>query len=642
LNVGFEQLMEISSGIDVMDENVRESDQERECMGTINTVQGAFTEYFTAIIQDDIETLKSIFNSVDEETKLGLIKGTFSYNAEFHVKHDLKGKALMPMEVTTPLALSAAYASIQAFELLMQHGADVMQHESGDNNIVHILITTSHEDPTIEERAVAIYRLILCSVTQPSKRQLLLHCENADSKSPLELALKLRTYKLFKVILYTDGVFLEIVARKGKLLECKYDLSQYCISGKQNQSCLLHYLDFMTTSDLAALEESGVLQLPVMQSWMRNKMKLTLVPLLLWVLWRSLYPLLFFLVEIRSGDLAAEICRNETITNLPPESKWDKYVWTVLDAVITISTVGTDVIELGMMLFSNKSYFTSYKGMSSEAKSKYIVNNVVFKGCQLLFGLTTFTSFTVNTLIYIGRIRLQPTEQDVFVTVISVVLRPLLFFSLMYFLQFVSFMSIGTFVIGLQHMIKALVNFSFIFIAIIILFQTLFKNVVQHLCTSGPLLQHLCTSGPLRLCSYVEGIYKNYLIMLNMVHISDHVCNAAGNFLLQGIHVSFVFLISILMTNYLIAVMSSVFAILDQHQHTIQLLYQLQAANIIGNRLHWLSRFTRLDFFRLLRGSKEVAKITTLEVENNELFLLGSIRLQVIGFKFEQIELFKD
>ena len=142
---------------------------------------------------------------------------------------------------------------------------------------------------------------------------------------------------------------------------------------------------------------------------------------------------------------------------------------------------------------------------------------------------------------------------------------------LLYFLQVLPWISIYT--IAIQRMLQDFVRFTLIFVIFLGAFAISFRRIVL-----GP--SNKC---PVHVDTFVETIYSSFLVVLNLVNFGEY--ESVDKISLYLLHIVLVFLISILLLNFLIATMTQSFSEVYIHHRTITQTQRLKLMMTIQFRL---------------------------------------------------------
>jgi hypothetical protein len=141
--------------------------------------------------------------------------------------------------------------------------------------------------------------------------------------------------------------------------------------------------------------------------------------------------------------------------------------------------------------------------------------------------------------------------------------------SCLYFLQLVP--GIGKFVIGFQRMMMACFQFLSVFLTIFSSFAFAFKHLLRLDCTKSTFTGDM------------QAFYNTFLMMLNMVNLNEYKIKTL--YVAQVLHVAFIIIVTILLVNFLIALMSSKHSEMTEYGDFIFRLYRLDVAVTVERRL---------------------------------------------------------
>ncbi len=159
--------------------------------------------------------------------------------------------------------------------------------------------------------------------------------------------------------------------------------------------------------------------------------------------------------------------------------------------------------------------------------------------------------------------------------------------TLLYFLELIG-PRFGIYSISIQRMIGVLGQFLIIFFLLFFSFQFAFFRLYNDYGT--------CEYG---YTSFIDSFYSTFIIMLNMVDIPDQL--GVINVTYVALHVLYIFMVAILLLNYLIALMSDVNCIVMSRGPILLRLQQVSAALLVERRLcvlfkKWLRKRQEIFF----------------------------------------------
>ena len=298
-------------------------------------------------------------------------------------------------------------------------------------------------------------------------------------------------------------------------------------------------------------------------------MKANLPFVILWALLRFLHMYTFLALEF-ARVFGHEDRNNVSIVNSTcsdylnrssflPDSQAKVLAWiAAIGALLAIIVDAGDL--LWHILYGTKTRFVDLSG------SKNLVLKLFFyrtmQGLSNCFILGGSIHFLVDNTS-------KPSD-------IPLILCPLLFsWSMMYFIQLLPF--VGHYIIIMQRMLKTMMIFVAVFILMLIPFsQSFVLFVVAN-------VGHFCVEG---FQSYFETYYSMFTIILNMFDFSSIPTNNPAG--LHLLHVSFTFGISILLINFLIAMMSNDVSLVNDYRHEVVAIQRLSIYFIVESRLGFL------------------------------------------------------
>ena len=430
-----------------------------------------------------------------------------------------------------PLLFQALLQGEEIFEILLKAGANLYLADQHGWNIVHYLITVSHNISGMEEKCVTIYNRLKILLTA-EELDILLKMEDYEALRPLEFAVHLGCIKLFDAILNTDGVYLIKNKRNGFFDVKEYDVTEYESIGsgnRKNKSPLL----LLSASDRKILKDEVAVCLltkgPI-TDWASAKVKCNIPFVLIWACLRIVCIVCFYVLlgvsvtltgiwYMISEDIYAYIQyllnvtlqeQNITLINSSCDEIDDAVDWygaykhgrlfligiLYLYAYCLISTF-SDIVEGIISIFYNWNRWKMCFGRSKNL----ITSAYYYRICQFIFSFCGM----IWTVLYIY----IPT--NTFVDLGLIVLTYVTTWSVLYFIQILPYA--GNFVNSIQKMLAIMAQFVFVYAIILIPFPHAFQVLLREegLCGS---VKGFETIG--------HGVYSVFRIMLNMIRL-DHL-----------------------------------------------------------------------------------------------------------------------
>ncbi len=141
--------------------------------------------------------------------------------------------------------------------------------------------------------------------------------------------------------------------------------------------------------------------------------------------------------------------------------------------------------------------------------------------------------------------------------------------NLLYFLELMP--GFGMIALSIRRMQKVMLQFLLVFFLLFCSFEFTFFRLFND--------RGLCHHG---FDNFLDTFYNTFLIMVNMVDLV--AVNGKIDFMLVLLHVTYVFLVAILLLNFLIALLSDVNSKMMKHECVLLRLQQLSAALLVEQR----------------------------------------------------------
>ena len=145
--------------------------------------------------------------------------------------------------------------------------------------------------------------------------------------------------------------------------------------------------------------------------------------------------------------------------------------------------------------------------------------------------------------------------------------------TILYFVQMLP--AVGHFVNSIQRMLGIMFQFIFVYMLVLSPYPHLFKFLLTG--EDGCSVDGFANIG--------EGTYTTFKVMLNMVEFTSYEEAArGGSFIL---HIIYVFLVAILLVNFLIALLSSSVGEIVEAGDVIMMLQRLSVVTLVERRMTW-------------------------------------------------------
>ena len=423
---------------------------------------------------------------------------------------------------------------------LLTSGVCVCQQDCSGNNIAHNLIIQIYYHPQQEEVIVSNFKTLLDNVDHESMKEML-HTENKFGLRPLEFAAQHGCCEMYQTIMDTSGIYLYKEEVKGLTRYTWYDVTDYEGFHKdvrRDKSPLLLF----TFCDETIMKSDGMGKLKKRQyirQWSHAKLFCNLPFILMLLLLRLTYILCWFVLDMDTSwyDIPEVYIPGNTTSHCRPEyaitiSKEALFWLGIYLIIYSVSVILLDIYESTMM-FANCQWPLWY----TVSGKKSLVT-------QVLFYRYSNCIFSLFVLIYVI-VGLNVNNSEVpFFDYARVFCPALAVWSIMYFIQLLP--AIGHFVITVQLMLIDLLHFFIIYGLLVIPFMHSFQIVINSNTNEG------CNDAFYDAFNVLYSIFK---IMLNMLDVSHF--NIRNPRVLYITHMAYTFLVSIMMINFFIALMTN-------------------------------------------------------------------------------------
>ena len=505
----------------------------------------------------------------------------------------------------------------EIFVAMLEAGVNLFQVNQQGWNIIHYLAVVSHKVSGMEEKCVTIYNDLKRTYGR-DELEVLLKTEDCESLRPLEFAVHLGCIKLFDAIFNTDGVYLTKDERKGFYNVKEYDITEYesysCNNRRDRSPMLL-----LTNVDRKVLTDENAVRILTKgptDIWANAKLKCNAPFIFIWASLRFLCILCFYVIlginltvdSIRllfslEGSLDALVATLENSTtdldlNLnisvdmsceggkTPVDWYGAYnnIMGLLAAIFYLFiycffSVLSDVLEGFISIFFNWSRWKHCFGTP-----KHLIASVAYyRVCMLIFSL--------SACIWIFMYLFAPN--NVFVDLGLIVVTYVSTWSVMFFIQMLPYA--GNFVNSIQKMLAIMAQFTFVYAIILIPFPHAFNVFLRE--------EGLCSTVK-GFETFGHGIYSVFRIMLNMIDLTTY--KSPTLVAAYVLHIIYVFMVAILLVNFLIALMSSSVGEVVDAGSVIMLVQRLSVLTLVEWRLKYpfapLYMLLHKLFFKTSRG----------------------------------------
>ena len=564
-------------------------------------------EWFEAILSDEKNTVELMLQNCQAEQKEKYLNGYFKFvKSNLPVKNcscalDKSKKFIF----SNCWLMAVAFGSGSVVESFIHHGCNVLTTDDNGRNAIHCLIYMCFMRRDCENEMLKMLRLITKNVSSSVMNDLLLQ-EDQDGLRPLEYGLHLGVSSVVLQIFMLVGVYTAKKQYHGTSVTWWIDITDYEKCGdRRYRSPLLLFALY----DRANIDDRSFKDLffsPVTQKWMVAKYKALRVFLLLWFLSRIFFMLLCWVTDATLLTMEEEYFRNlkETPINQTQracmEDKFDSFVSKRAVYVFLMYLFIHCVVQLVYDTVEHYTFFfradLRWMGYTPLGRKTSIVHIFFYRVSQTLLYITVIICFTFRLL----RLHLDyelPPNFDAFA---ALLITFWLSWSILQFLQLLP--GVGHFAVALQRLLANLLSCIVVFVFFTFVFADMFFRIVNE--NHGECVKEF----DLRSGTYV---YSTFLVLIHMFDF--RTIEAQDRVTLYIIHIIYVFMASIMLINFLIALFSSTVTWVNGHKDLILNVQRLSMFSILEHRLSYINLTNR--YFRKYQSRFFVE-------ENGKLYLL--------------------
>ena len=525
-----------------------------------------YEEYFEALAENDVVKLKILFFKASPEERRIMVNGRF----QLHTDNNQSTRAVQK-RMSRPLLVTALMGSVNAMKFLVDQGTDIFQENCFGENVIHSLVASSSLELTPEENEVKFHETITTILDKGKVKKLLMH-EDINGLRPLEMAANLGCLLLFKAIHLTPDVYVQNIIKRGVYIESWIDVTEYesYELGNRRYKAPLRLFAHLDKNVASSGKHGDILHCDLIKVWLEAKSNCMQIPLIL--MFAPMVPVFFlFLIQVTflpsrmdahnltSGvnksygqSLQTAQCQNEHLYfSVCSEVNFALTTFILINSLVT-------VVVLPILLIKNDKILRKVNLKDLQKDKDFIVNDRSFHLSHIFCGILII-------VIEIFMMVDNPST-DMFLNLLIATASGFSSWSILYILQLSSF--IGYFSIAMQKMVWVLWKFIILFVIIFLPFVHTFYRLLQG--KSG------CASEVFS-PSVVEHYHNTFLMLLNMVDITQFKYETFNDkyYLVLLAHVSYVFMLSILLINFLIALLSHSISEVMQNKELHMLIQKL-------------------------------------------------------------------
>ena len=551
-------------------------------------------KWLQALLNDDSEAVENILDKLEDAEKVVLLHSSIwepPSEKRFKVK-DMCVNLYKDSFKVPPFAIACISGSYDVIKVLMCHNVHLCHKDDNRNNVLHSMVYAAAFVPELIEKMKEVYEYLQMHLSIDNLRTLLMS-ENAEGYRPLELATLLETYPLFLAYMETDGVYLVHRERYGVCQMRWYDVTDYELPGEGNR-CLKSPIRCLLTQSHKTLEAKAthaVFSSGIIKTWSTAKLKCVLPFLAFWVLLRVLFIASFVFYDL-TQPLDTNLPRTAVINGtLVYGNKVNCPAHVFLVSASSRELHGLLLIAYACVaLLLNGTLFTKWiiqkwasRGLACtllrrkkcvQAWHLYTLANIFASG-----GVLVRLAFDIALRYHAAE--LSQTKQDTLVlggqvvyamTYVSVI------WGLLFFLQFLPV--IGHVIIAIQHMVFELAKFSVALILFLLAFTIIFDRLIYPGHGVG------C---PEEFSSFSRALYTTMVATINSIDFSSFQGNHKQGTLIM--HVVFIFLVGILLINFLIALFSNILTTVYNNKLVVESVQRLSMVVALDRVTNWFSKY---------------------------------------------------
>ena len=471
-------------------------------------------KWVAAITHDDYVLVRQILDeySIAERSSELLEERLIFSRPLGTLKQQMRQLSVTSYSPDTPWCLAAVCDSRNVMQVLLEYGADVLQVNYSGNNLLHVLAALSSTgNESTEEEIVATAKYIR-HILETEVYEKLLLTENSDGLRPLELASHLGSFALFMFYFCTLDVY---ITREEEYTLYKiqyFEITEY-ITGVRHYQSPLNGMLHVEEGRISSKSVEDMYQNDPMRGWLDATYFVNIPIIVLWAVFRVTYIVLFL----------ASASVNSVTTNLIIS-------WIIL--IISILIIVVDFVDfIRNMVFRPRWIKRVVYGRKRTAINQTFYRITHFAAVVIVAIITTVSlvDYYRKSLSY------DISGYGVIAAVYGFVWSGLYFFQIL--------PVFGHYVMAVQRMLKDFANFAFLFLLFFVTYSVGFYKLLN------------TTVSLPEFATFPSSLYGTFRVMLNMVDFREVRGDISAD--VYVLHITFVFMIAVLLMNFLIATLSS-------------------------------------------------------------------------------------
>ena len=501
-----------------------------------------YQHWYETIHSNNVYKVRFILNNLEEPSdKVRRINGHFLYE-EIDISSSVSNV------ITRPLFLAISFHSLDILDLFLEEGADVEITEDEEGyNLLHILVVISAYIPSKQDDMVQVMEHLSNKLPSSTLSKLIMG-ETTKGLRPLEFAAQQCTFGLMAKYLDIGLVVKRQIV--GMMEYIWYDVTEYEFDrplGRRHFSPMY----FICNMDESALNNGFINSISHGQFsvWLDTKLHTHMFSYFFWLIMRVIQIVGIYVIDLDASPLVPHggatdlsppevqanatfvFCHNFTVINLSPSVRRTLIIFLL---VVNVYSVGF-YIGRKLKTFRRDRFMYKSRNVFLPGKRNLIKQCLVYDASFVLFSAISIT----YTSCAIAQIALPLYVSDI----CRIFLSGWAIFSALYFIQVLQV--VGPFIITIQRMLGGLAKFAMVFLIMQMPFVTLLAQVMNS--HSASCIKDFNT--------IFDSFFTMFRIMLNAIDIKKY--DIKYPYILDIIHMEYVFFVGILLLNFLIAVMAN-------------------------------------------------------------------------------------
>ena len=518
--------------------------------------------YFEALAQNDVAEVKLLLTQATSFDRKEMLNGSFEFDEdELPFAHPLLTR------MTKPLLVAVMKGSCAVIEYMIQQGADVLQENSKKENIIHTLAVASYFELQAEESIVSVYKELILKLDKDKIRDLLMH-ENCSGFRPLEMAANLGCILLYEAIQLTPNVYVVKTMKKGFLTEKWIDVSEYESYEQPNRKYKCPLALFAHLDQDIALKKihSDILKCEVLNAWVKLKLESYGVQMFCTVLFSLFFWLCYFTLLTR-GHKEGAVNNGTGHQNCQEQTLYFNVSKNFAFAIILFVLVFTSInffLGFAGLLFYMFCWRHQYMEHFITRKKKALANTALF----MLMHVLNYFCYLLFAILLLW----DNSQENVVLSCLTVIICTIIGWSVLQLTQLSH--SVGHYSIAMERMVSVLLQFSVLFVVLFLPYVHTFYRLLQD--------KNGCPNSAFS-SSVMDQYYNTFVVLLNMISVTSLVQdrNDTNYYLILILHISYVFLLSILLINFFIALLSHSVSEVMENKHIMMLAQKMSTLFIL-------------------------------------------------------------